>query len=157
MSDEIDRKYWMRLREARTHTYWHGTDRTKLKELKPRFSKLVGRKVVFAATFPEVAVAMTCHWTDDDFDFGRSVRKGQDPDSIPYTLKELWEGAFEEFFSQPISLYEVDGKTFMSDPELQDFEVISEKPVKIEEEHRIENPLDYLHNTRMVKLQAFKD
>lgn len=142
----------MRLREARTHTYWHGSDKAKLKELHPQYSALVGRSVVYAATYPEVAVAMAGHWNDDDFSFGRSFRKGQDPEDIPYTMKELRPGAFEEFFKQPVSLYELDGKTFRSDENIQDFEVISEKPIKIEEEHRIENPMDYLHNSRMVKL-----
>jgi hypothetical protein len=147
----------MRLREVRTHVYWHASDKTKLKKLEPIYSALVDREVVFAATYPEVAVAMAFHWNDDDFKFGRSMRKGTDPKSVPYTLKELYHGAFEDFFSQPVSLYEVEGKFFKDDPNIQDFEVVSNKMVEVLEEHRIDHPLDYLHNSRMVKLKSFKN
>ena len=143
----------MRLREVRTHSYWHGSDKNNLKELTPQYSVLVGRSVVFAATYPEIAVAMAGHWTDKDFNFGRSVRKGEDPETIPYTLREKREGAFDEFFSTPISLYELNGKNFKSDPTIQDFEVVSDKIAEVSEEHRIDDPLDYLHKSRMVKLK----
>ena len=146
----------MRLREVRTHAYWHASDEPKIKTLEPVYSALVDREVVYAATFPEVAVAMAFHWTDKDFRFGRSIRKGQDPKSVPYILRELQAGMFDKFFKQPVSLYEVDAKTFDSDPNIQDFEVVSEKPVKVEEEHRIDDPLDYLHNSKMVKLVSFR-
>src|ERR1700733_2280760 len=111
----------MRLREIETHLYWHGSNVEGLKKLEPHDSVIVGRKVVFAATYPEIAVAMSGHWTDDDLNFGRTMKKDDDPDEIPYTLREKREGAFEEFFSEPISVYEVDGKSFHSDPNIQDF------------------------------------
>ena len=146
----------MRLREVETHFYWHGSDKKGLKELIPQESELVGRKVVFAATYPEIAVAMAEHWSDEtDFKFGRTMKKSDDPEQVPYTLREKREGAFEEFFSDPISLYEVDGKSFHPDKNIQDFEVVSNKTVKVLEEHRIEHPLDYLHKSRMVKLKTY--
>lgn len=146
----------MRLREVRSHTYWHGSDKKNLKTLEPQDSILVKKKVVFVAVLPEVAVAMTGHWTDSDFTFGRSVRKGEDKDEVPYVMTEKREGAFDDFFSKPVSLYEVDGKGFHSNSAIADFEVISEKPVKIENEHRIDNPLDYLENSKMVTLKRKK-
>lgn len=146
----------MRLREIRSHVYWHASDEPKIKQLEPVYSALVDREVVYAATYPEVAVAMAFHWNDKDFRFGRTMRKGTDPKTVPYTLKELKAGMFDKFFRQPVSLYEVDARTFDSDPNIQDFEVVSDKPVKVEEEHRIEDPLDYLRNSKMVKLIPFK-
>lgn len=147
----------MRLREVRTHSYWHGTEKKHLKELEPVYSALVDKNVVFAATYPEVAVAMSGHWMDTDFRFGRTTRRGEDPETVPYVLKEKREGAFEEFFSDPISVYEVDGKSFHGDANIQDFEVISTKPVKVVEEHNVEDPLDYLKNSRMVRLHRYQD
>ena len=144
----------MHLWEIETQLYWHGSDVKGLKTLEPQESELVGRKVVFAATYPEIAVAMSGHWNDIDFNFGRTMKQTDDPGEVPYTLREKREGAFEEFFSDPISLYEVDGKWFRSDPEIQDFEVVSNRAVKILDEHRIEHPLDYLHKSRMVILKS---
>lgn len=146
----------MRLREVRTHTYWHGSDQKNLKSLEPNYSALVGRSVVYAAIYPEVAVAMAGHWTDRDFTFGRSVRKGDDPDTVPYTMKEKREGAFDEYFSGPVYLYEIDGKSFRADPNIQDFEVVSNKSVDISEQHQIDDPLDYLQKSKMVKLKPLK-
>lgn len=147
----------MRLREIESHIYWHGSDVEKLKKLEPQESDLVGRKVVFAATYPEIAVAMTGHWTDDDFAFGRTMKKSDDPDEVAYTMKEKREGAFEEFFSKPVSVYEVDGKYFHGDSKIQDFEVIASRPIKVIGEHRVEHPLDYLHQSRMVKLKPLAE
>lgn len=120
------------------------------------YSTLVGRKVIFAAIYPEVAVAMSGHWMDKDLGFGRTIRGDQDPESVPYTLREKREDAFSDFLSDPISLYEVNGKYFRADSDIQDFEVVSDKPAKIVEEHRIEDPLDYIKNSRMVVLKWFK-
>src|ERR1044071_8579338 len=111
----------MRLRELRILSYWHGSDTSGLTELKPHNSDMVGKKVVFAAAYPEVAVAMANHWSDDDFDFGRSLDLDDDPEDVPYIMRERRPGAFNEFFSEPVSLYEVDSKGFRSDRHLQEF------------------------------------
>src|SRR6185312_11413027 len=102
----------MRLREFVNHSFWHGSDISGITKLEPKDSDLIGRKVVFAAIYPEVAVAMAGHWSDDDFEFGRDVEAHQDPEKVPYRLVELRKGAFDEFFSDPVFLYEVDSKYF---------------------------------------------
>jgi hypothetical protein len=145
----------MRLRELREISYWHGTDIPDLEQLEPKWSELLGRDAVFAATHPEVAVAMANHWTDEDFNFGRNVSSRQDPNKVPYTLQELWDGAIDEFIKGPIYLYEVDHKDFFSNGKLQDFEVVSYKPVKIIGHKEISEPLSYLEESKMVRVQRF--
>jgi hypothetical protein len=147
----------MRLRELRDYSYWHGSDHTGLTELKPRYSTLVRRKVVFAATHPEIAVAMTGHWTDADFEFGRKTDKDDDSDEVPYVLRELRRESFERYFSHPISLYEVDHKGFHSYRAIQDFEMICEHAVTIVNEQRIEDPLKYLKQSQMVRLKSHRE
>jgi hypothetical protein len=142
----------MRLREF-VHPYYHGSDKAGLTELKPRHSDIVGHSVVFAAIYPEVAVSMSGHWNDDDFEFGRSMDRDADPDKVPYQMRELRDGAFDKFFSKPISLYQVDSKKFHDDPDIQDFEVISKHRVEVLNEERIDDPLDYLRKSKMVDLK----
>lgn len=142
----------MRLREFTDKSYWHGTTIPGLTSLIPRQSDLVGKRVVFAATYPEVAVAMAGHWTDTDFSFGRTMSKEQDPDRIAYKMKELEPGMFEKFFSKPFYLYEVDGAGFHEDPAIQDFEVICNHSVKIVDEQKIDDPIEYLQASKMVKI-----
>src|ERR1041385_2922022 len=145
----------MKLLEFVHKTYWHGSDIAGLDILRPRDSEVIGKRVVFAATVEEIAVAMSGHWTDQDFTFGRSMSKDADPDRVPYKMKELKAGAFEKFFSEPISLYEVNGRDFHDDSMIQDFEVIASKPVKVLDEKVIDDPLDYLKSAKMVKLKFF--
>lgn len=146
----------MRLRELKEFSYWHGTDVPDIKELTPRSSDLVGRDCVFAAILPEVAVAMAGHWTDEDFDFGRSVSDRQDPDKVPYVLQELWDGAIDEFLSgKTVYLYEINTKGFHSNKKLQDFEVVSYQAAPIEGEQKIDDPLKYLQESKMVKVKRF--
>lgn len=150
----------MRLRELHLLSYWHGTHVTGLKELKPNTSNLVGHKAVFAAIYPEVAVAMGNHWSEDDFEFGRSYDPDEDdPDDVPYVFQELKAGAFEKFFGDgnPVTLYEVSSKGFRTDKHLQDFEVVCDHAVKILDEKLIDNPLKYLERARMVKLVSYSD
>ena len=49
--------------------YYHGSTIPNLKILKIQPSKLVGDDVVFAAILPEIAVAMSGHWSDENFRF----------------------------------------------------------------------------------------
>lgn len=145
----------MRLREFTDHSYWHGSDLSGLTDLEPRYSELVGEEVVFAAVYPEVAVAMSGHWTDDDFEFGR---KSQDHDDhTPYTMRELRKGAFVEFFSDPVILYEVEPNSFRDHPKIQDFEVISTKSVRIIDQETIDDPMRYLRQSKMVRLQFYRE
>jgi hypothetical protein len=142
----------MRLREIHGHSFWHASDVKDLKEIKPYYSKLVKKRVVFSAIYPEVAVAMSGHWTDEDFSFGRSMRKGENREEVPYVMKELRPGAFDEFFDHTVYLYEIDGKGFHDDDRIQDFELISDKPTQVWEEHHIDDPLDYLKKSLMVSV-----
>lgn len=149
----------MRLRELHLLSYWHGTDVTGLIELKTRDSDLIGHKVVFAATYPEVAVAMANHWSDADFEFGRSLEPSDDPEKVPYVLRENKPGAFKDFFdeSHPVTLYEVSSKGFHTDRHIQDFEMVCDHAVKVLNEKLIDNPLKYLERARMVKLVSYSD
>lgn len=87
------------LLEAKTETsfVYHGTDDGKIKVLEPYHSDLVNTDAVFAAKLFDVAVAMANHWSDDDFDFGKTenenILKYQ-----PYVFKEKQKGNFKKFF-----------------------------------------------------------
>jgi hypothetical protein len=155
--DRVSVNIHMRVSEVIGYSYWHGSDVSGLDKLKPRYSTLVRRKVVFAAIYPEVAVAMTGHWSDSDFDFGRVVdRDTDDADEVPYVLRELRKDAFERYFSSPVSLYEVDHKGFHSYKTIQDFEVIAEHVIPILNEDRIDDPLKYLKDAKMVRLKHYR-
>jgi hypothetical protein len=148
----------MRLRELHILSYWHGTHVTGLKELKPFASNLVGHKAVFAAIYPEVAVAMGNFSSEDDFEFGRSYDPdNDDPEDVPYVFQELKAGMFKKFFGEghPVTLYEVSSKGFHTDKHIQDFEVICDHAVKILDEKLIDNPLKYLDRSKMVQIRRY--
>lgn len=138
----------MRLREIRYYSYWHCSDKSELKILHPAYSNNIDDTVVFVAIHPAVAVAMSGHWDDSDFNFGH---EGGDPNSI-LTMKELKRGAFRHYFSNTVYLYEVDGHEFHTHPDIGDFELISKHPVKVLDQEIIDNPLKFLYNSEIIKL-----
>lgn len=129
---------------------YHGSDVPGLRSLTPRPSKLSRVPVVFAATLPEVAIAMTGHWTDNDFEFGRIVTNGVEG---PYVMKELIPGSFEKYFSNPVYLYILSGNGFVSTPELQDFEVVSDIEKPVLKTFIIEDPLFFIQSSKNVLVQ----
>lgn len=159
----------MRFRDIRDKSYWHGSDIEGIKTLTPKFSSLINKRVVFAAIYPEVAVAMSgnpCHnpnlkhscghWNDSDFEFGRTLSGNDDPDTTPYVMRELKKGKFEKFFTNPICLYRINSSGFHSDSKLQDFELISTNPTDIFDDTKIENPLEYLQDSKMIKIVFYQ-
>jgi hypothetical protein len=133
--------------------FYHGSTIPDLKVLKCRPSKLVNDSVVFAATMPEIAIAMSGHWSDDDFDFGHNT-DGKRPDLKfpPYVMKERKAGSFQKFFNQPIYLYEVPARYFQPDDNLQDFELISYKDVPVHLSIKFDDPLAYLSASPVIQL-----
>ena len=139
--------------------FYHGSTIPNLKVLKRQPSKLMRKTregkngVVFAATMPEIAIAMSGHWSDDDFSFGHQTNsKHPDLKFPPYDMKELKAGAFEKFFNQPIYLYEVPANYFKPSDNLQDFELISYKDVPIHTFIKFDDPLAYLSASPIIHL-----
>jgi hypothetical protein len=138
----------MRLREIKYYSYWHCSDIGDIKILHPHYASNVDDEVVFVAIHPAVAVAMSGGWTDEDFYFGH---KGGNPNSH-LTMKELHAGAYRQYFSNPVYLYEVDGHDFHSHKNIQDFELITKHSVRVIDEEIVDNPLEFLEQSRIIKL-----
>jgi hypothetical protein len=133
--------------------YYHGSTIADLKLLKRQPSKLTDDGVVFAATMPEIAIAMSGHWTDDDFSFGHQTN-GTRPDLRfpPYVMRELRPNSFKKFFRQPMYLYQVPAKYFVKHKTLQDFEVISRTDVPIHTMIVVHDALAYLKASPILRL-----
>lgn len=141
----------MKLADILSHLY-HGSSEGQLKILKPNRSKLAKKPVLFAATFPEIAVAMSGHWDDSDFEFGRTLSGDDDPLTVPYEMRELRKGAFKEFFEMtPVFIYTLKDRSFHQEDYLQDFERVSFNPVVPISVEEVRSPLRYLSRSRMVK------
>lgn len=137
--------------------YYHGSTVPNLKTLNRQPSKLADDGVVFAATLPEIAIAMSGHWTDDDFSFGHQTdAKKEEQQFQPYTMRELRPDSFEKFFSHPIYLYEVPADYFEPDDKLQDFEVISHKDVPVHSWIIFDDALAYLSASPVIRLVRFR-
>ena len=135
--------------------YYHGSTVPNLRYLKTRYSKLVDASVVFAATMPEIAIAMAGHWSDDDFHFGHQTNaKHRDFRFPPYTMTELLPGTLERFFTQPMYLYLVPTHHFKPDDRLQDFEVPSHHDVPVHAMITVDHPLDYLRGSPILHLET---
>lgn len=133
--------------------YYHGTTVPNLTTLKVRPSDLVDDSVVFAAILPEIAIAMSGHWTDDDFSFGHTVNaKHEETIMKPYIMKEHNSGAFEKFFKQPFFLYELPASYFETHEDLQDFEVISYTDVPVHAMIKVDDALAYLEGSPALRL-----
>jgi hypothetical protein len=133
--------------------YYHGSNVPDLTILKRQPSKLTDGGVVFAATMPEIAIAMSGHWTDDDFSFGHQTN-GTRPDHRfpPYVMRELRPGSFNRFFRQPVYLYQVPAKYFSAHDGLQDFEVVSQTDVPIHTMIVVDDALAYLQASPILHL-----
>jgi|ERR1017187_5698259 hypothetical protein len=139
--------------------YYHGSTIPNLKILKRQPSKLTDEGVVFAATMPEIAIAMSGHWTDDDFSFGHDTSR-KHPDLVfpPYIMRELRQNAFRKFFQQKMYIYEVPAKYFQKHENLQDFEVVSYTDVPIHTMIKVDgvdDPLAYIKNSPIFRLIAY--
>jgi hypothetical protein len=133
--------------------YYHGSTVPNLKLLKRQSSKLTDGGVVFAATMPEIAIAMSGHWTDDDFSFGHQTKSKQvDLKFPPYVMRELRPENFKKFFSQRMYLYQVPAKYFVKHRTLQDFEVISHTDVPIHTMIVVDDALAYLRASPILHL-----
>ncbi len=137
--------------------YYHGSSTPDLQILKARSSDLVKRDVVFAAILPEIAVAMSNHWTDDDFEFGHDTSTKREVVFQPYVMRELRPNAFEQFFSSHIYLYAVPAHYFTPNSKLQDFEVASFRNVPVHAIIKVDNALAYLKNSPIIRLKLFSD
>jgi hypothetical protein len=135
--------------------YYHGSTTANLKILKRQPSKLTDEGVVFAATMPEIAIAMSVHWTDDDFSFGHQTNgKHRDLRFPPYIMRELKPDSFHKFFDrQLIYLYQVPAKYFVTHASLQDFEVVSRTNVPIHTMIIVDDALAYLQASPILRLQ----
>ena len=150
----------MRLNEFITPMpcYYHGTTFADLRLLKRQPSHLTADGVVFAATLPEIAIAMSGHWTDDDFTFGHQTSGSHQDIRLPrYEMRELRPHAFADFFDQTMYLYQVPAKYFVSHPHLQDFEIISHRDVPVHTMTRVDDPLAYLRASPVLRLVPFSD
>jgi hypothetical protein len=138
--------------------YYHGSTVPNLKLLKRQPSKLTDGGVVFAATMPEIAIAMSGHWTDDDFSFGHQTN-GKQPDLKfpPYVMRELRPHSFKKFFRQTMYLYQVPAKFFSKHKTLQDFEVISHIDVPIHTMIVVDDALAYLKASPILHLIFYKE
>jgi hypothetical protein len=147
-------KYPMRLYEFidPIACYYHGSTVADLKRLVRQPSKLVNRAVVFAATMPEIAIAMAGHWTDDDFIFGHQTSGKKELRLPAYVMREARAGQFERFFKQPMYLYLVPAKHFKIDDRLQDFEVLSHIDVTVHAMIEVADPLAYLDGSPLIHL-----
>lgn len=133
--------------------YYHGSTVPDLQILKRQPSHLTDEGVVFAATMPEIAIAMSGHWTDDDFTFGHQTDgKRRDKRFPPYVMEELKPGNFERFFNQSIYLYQVPAKYFHTADTLQDFEVISLTDVPVHVMIDVDDALAYLKASPILHL-----
>lgn len=133
--------------------YYHGSTVANLTRLKRQHSKLVDAAIVFAATMPEIAIAMSGHWTDDDFTFGHQTGTRHEELRLPaYTMREARSGLFEHFFRQPMYLYLVPARLFVSDDRLQDFEVLSYADVPVHAMVKVADPLAYLDGSPLIQL-----
>lgn len=133
--------------------YYHGTTIANLKTLKVRPSNLVNDAVVFAAILPEIALAMSGHWTDDDFAFGHTVSAtSKDIVMKPYTMREHKPGTFEKFFRQPFFLYSLPADYFEVHEALQDFEVISYTDVPVHAMIKVDDAMAYLEGSPALRL-----
>lgn len=134
---------------------YHGAKTPDLEVLEPRPHKLTSEPVVFAATLLDVAVAMAGGWTDEDLSFGR---EGQEVKGhfVRYTLEEQRPGALDEFFSDRTYVYLLPSDSFVQIDSLQDFELGSAEAVEAISFVEIENPLEYLENSGVVKIKRFK-
>lgn len=133
---------------------YHGTLDRDIEILNPRRSDLVRDDVIFAATFLDVAVAMTGHWTDDDFDFGRRGQE-QRGEMVRYRLRELRSGAFEQFFSDPVYVYLVPSDGFVPHDSIQDFELVNTNSVEPLSYVTISDPKAFLETSPVVEIINF--
>jgi hypothetical protein len=134
--------------------FYHGSTVPDLRTLRKGPSRLFNNdEVVFAATLPEIAIAMSGHWTDDDFTFGHKTdAKHPEIKFSPYVMREHKPGNFEKFFNQTMYLYEVPADFFHPDHELQDFEVVSDHDVPVHAFIKFKDPLSYLEASPVIRL-----
>jgi hypothetical protein len=133
--------------------FYHGSTTPGLKTLQRNPSKLAADKIVFAATMPEIAIAMSGHWTDDEFSFGHQTdTKRQDIEFPPFIMREKQPGNFDKYFRHPIYLYEVPAEYFEADEALQDFEVMSRTDVPVHTWIKFDDPLAYLTASPVIRL-----
>jgi len=138
--------------------FFHGSDVGDLMVLEPRESGLVDEPVVFAATLPEIAVAMTGHWSDDDFEFGHDTSTKPETEFPPYTFRELRPGVLQKFFTdRSVYLYQVPADQFSHHDNLQDFEVISKDDVHIHSMIEVKNPLAYIQGSPYLKVIEYEN
>ena len=83
---------------------YHGSDNNNICILKTPYSSLVDDAVVYGEILFDVAVAMSKHWSDYDFEFGRTISK-DDTGTRFYEMTELESGKFEEFFTSPTYIH----------------------------------------------------
>ncbi len=104
---------------------------------------------------PEIAIAMTGQWSDDDFSFGHQTSTSQEIRIPPYTMRELKPGLFRRYFKQKMYLYLVPTSHFEVNEQLQDFEVLSYEDVPVHGMIEVDDPLDYLQNSPLIQLKRF--
>ena len=123
-----------------THALYHGSP-LDLKEITPMYSKLVGKKVIYAG--PKwLAVSFTARWRDTDILQGTV-------NNIPY-MTEMYKGAFD-VFDKGGWIYLINDKTkFKYVEELTKFEVISTVPVHYVSKEFIPSPLELLEELGVV-------
>jgi hypothetical protein len=109
--------------------------------------------VVFAAIMPEIAIAMSGHWTDADFIFGHQTDDSHRDVRFPaYTMRETKPGLFAQFFTHPMYLYLVPARHFETDDRLQDFEVLSYTDIEVHAMIDVADPLGYLDGSPLIQL-----
>lgn len=117
--------------------YYHVSNVPNLKVLEPRISTH-GKKWVYATPYPHLALLFGSTKSMGDFD-GICGMTSEGEKMIPFFV-EAYEGALKRTFQgESCSIYEVDKKDFVDGKTSFSAEVVSEKPVKILKETRIDD------------------